>query len=190
MVDTDVIVVLGNRLQSHRIHKELKGRADTAISLYSILTSQGETNTLLLLSGGMANQKIIISEAEIMKEYCIENQIPYDDIIIEAQSLDTIGNAFFTRKIIDSMQGVTNIYVVSSCYHMERVEYIFNMCYGHNFNMNFNYCHPFNNMLSIKSEMISLELARNFFRNVTPGNIDVIWKKLLTKHKLYMNFNK
>lgn len=98
-------------------------------------------SVLLLMSGGISNPKIPISEAELMRQYCIENGIYKDNIIVEDNSLDTIGNAFFTRKIIDAIPNISDIYVISSCYHMNRAKYIFINCYGeHGYNLNFNYC--------------------------------------------------
>jgi len=78
---------------------------DTAISLYhELLNTKENIYVLLLLSGGISNQDVPISEAEVMRKYCVDNQIPEDKTIMENESLDTIGNAFFTRNIADSVK--------------------------------------------------------------------------------------
>ena len=55
-----------------------------------------------------------------MKDYCIANGIPEASIILEEKSLDTIGNGVFCAMIVHGKYLPEVIYVVSSCYHMER----------------------------------------------------------------------
>lgn len=188
LTNNTIIVVLGNRLESYKIHEELKGRMDTAISLYnSLLTHLKNTDTVLLLtSGGISNLDVPISEAELMKEYCIKHKINKNCVITETNSLDTIGNAFFTRKIIDTISNVSDVYIISSCYHMNRTKYIFYECYGKDkYDLIFDYCFFYEKPNVSEKEEKSLNQSRAFFNTINPGDIGAIEKKLFTAHRLY-----
>jgi len=174
-----VVIVLGNRISGQKIHAELKGRMDVAIQLF-----RDKNANYLILSGGKTNPSIDLSEAEVMKDYALMKVIPSEAIILEENSMDTIGNAYFTRKIVDKIKCL-DIYVISSCYHMKRVKFIFEMCYGENYNMFFNYCFPFHNQNAEKKEKDSIKLAKDFFKNIMPGDLDKIEKRLFSIHALY-----
>ena len=161
---------------------------DTAISLYhELLNTKENIYVLLLLSGGISNQDVPISEAEVMRKYCVDNQIPEDKTIMENESLDTIGNAFFTRNIADSIKNVTSIYVVSSCYHMQRAKYIFGMCYGAKYKLHFKNCNLYSKIRVDVKEKSSLMLAYDFFKDIDVGDVGAIEKRLFTYHKLYVS---
>lgn len=173
------VIILGNRLRSTWIHPELKGRMDVGIKVFKDTSAK-----YLILSGGKTNPLVNLSEAEVMKDYALMKGIPPEAIILEQNSMDTIGNAYFTRKIIDKL-GCFDIYVVSSCYHMRRAKFIFEMCYGKNYNMFFDYCFPFRNQNAEKKEKDSIKFAKDLFRNITPGDLDEIEKRLFSIHTLY-----
>ncbi len=152
---------------------------DVGIKLFKELPAK-----YLILSGGKTNPHIELSEAEVMRKYMLEREISPERIILEESSMDTIGNAYFTRKIVDNL-GCSEIYVVSSCYHMRRVKFIFEMCYGKNYNMFFEYCFLYQNPDAEKKETESLRLAREFFKNIIPGDLNEIEKRLFSIHRLY-----
>lgn len=186
MGDTKIIIVLGHRLKTDFIHLELKGRMDEAINVYqNVLNLENKRNIVFILSGGKTKNSIQFSEAEVMMEYCKDNSISTDKIIKETKSLDTIGNAVFTRQIVDDMKDISEIFVVSSCYHMNRVRYIFDMVFGTNYQMNYDYCHLTNEYGIGDKENTSLELAHNFFKNIVHGDIKFIEKHLFTIHECY-----
>ena len=176
---TSVVIILGNRLHRARIHNELKGRMDVGINVF-----RDKDAKYLIVSGGKTNPSVNLSEAEVMRNYAIMRGIPPEEIILEQNSMDTIGNAYFTRKIVDKI-GCADIYVVSSCYHVERVKFIFEMSYGKDYNMFFNYCFPFHSLDAEKKEKDSIKLAEDFFRNITPGDLYEIKKRLFSIHPLY-----
>jgi len=56
--------------------------------------------------------------------------IPWDSILEENVSLDTIGNAYFSRVMhIDPLE-ITDITIVTSDFHMERTRLIFNKVFS------------------------------------------------------------
>lgn len=186
MTSGNAIVVLGNRLKSENIHSELKGRMEVAIALRRrLLNNQNNIKIFMILSGGVSNHDVPLSEAEVMRRYCIANGVPDDEAILEPRSLDTVGNALFTRRIVDSIKSVDTIYVVSSCYHTERIKYIFGMSYGDKYDLNFDHCHLSENPKPPEKERASLARARDFFAEILPGDAAAIEEKLFSEHDLY-----
>lgn len=186
MTGTRIIIVLGHRLKTEFIHPELKGRMDEAINVYqNIFNLNNKNNIVFILSGGKTQNTVQLSEADVMMEYCKDNNISTNKIIKETESLDTIGNAVFTRKIVDDLKEISDIFVVSSCYHMDRVRYIFDMVFGSNYQINYDNCHPSNEHGIGDKEKTSLELAQKFFKNVVPGDIEFIERHLFAIHECY-----
>lgn len=186
MAGTTIIIVLGHRLKTDFIHPELKGRMDEAINIYqNVLNLDNKNSIVFILSGGKTQNSVQLSEAEVMMEYCKGNNISANKIIKETESLDTIGNAVFTRKIVDDLKEISEIFVVSSCYHMNRVRYIFDMVFGSNYQIYYDNCHPSNERGIGDKEKMSLELAQNFFKNIVPGEIKFIERRLSAIHKCY-----
>ena len=176
-----LVIVLGNKLLSPQIHQELKGRMDIGIKVL-----KKKPADYLILSGGKSNPQVKYAECEIMRDYAIESGISIEKIMLDYDALDTIGNAYFTRKLLDRLENDSIIiYVVSSCYHMERVKFIFEMCYKNRYNLNFDYCYPSKNAETHKKEERSIESSKIFFYNLVPGDVKEIEKRLFTLHKLY-----
>lgn len=172
----DLIIVLGSRINGTEIHQELKGRLDVAINIYS-------SSSRLLLSGGITNPALHRSEAQMMKEYCLAKGIPESSIIVEEKALDTIGNGVFCAMEVQGRFLPQIIYVVSSCYHMGRSEYIFLKCFGPGYRFDFTNCYNFDRRDI--NEVDSMELARRFFSGISDGDIESIKQRLFTMHHLY-----
>ena len=67
-----------------------------------------------------------VSEAVAMKEYYMSISIqPYKEVFVENSSFDTIGSAFFLRKMFQFVLVNEEVIVVTSDFHRERTEYIF-----------------------------------------------------------------
>lgn len=173
----ELIIVLGSRINGNEIHDELKGRLDVAIKLFN-------SNSRLLLSGGITNHELNRSEARFMMDYCVANGIPESAIILEQKALDTIGNGVFCAMEIQGKYLPQVIYVVSSCYHMPRSEYIFQKCFGPGYRFDFTHCFTFERPDIMENE--SMELARHFFSGILDGDIEAIKERLFTMHTLYM----
>ncbi|MCX7738345.1 MAG: YdcF family protein [Hydrogenothermaceae bacterium] len=108
----DVIVVLGG------------GSYNTGVltddSLKRLLTGfilQKQLNIPIILSGGSAI--INLPESEVMKSVLIELGVDRSQIFTDVSSRDTLGNAFFTKKICQS-KGFRRVILVTSAYHMPR----------------------------------------------------------------------
>ena len=177
MMSETAVIVLGRKETSDDPEDyELKGRIRIGIEVL-----QRYDGDYLILSGGKTSSRI--PECEIMAKYAIGLGVDSARIVKECHSLDTIGNGYFTRKLIDSLKNVKSVCVVSSCYHMPRVKYVFEMCFGNNKKMDFNHCFEFG--FSQDSEKRKMEITRKFFDGVTAGDIDEIKARIYSKHNLY-----
>ena len=172
----NLIVVLGSRINGSEIHQELKGRLDVGISIM-------DPDSKIMLSGGLTNIRLDKTEAKVMKDYCLSRGVKESQIILEENSLDTIGNGFFTLEEVMKLPKPNLIQVVSSCYHMKRSEYIFRKCYGERYNLCFNNCYQFDR--DDIDEVSSMEMAKQFFSGIRDGDIATISSRIHSMHELY-----
>lgn len=166
-----ITVVLGKPQEDG---EELRKRVDKGCKVF-----KEENCEYLVLSGGKVNPEASNPEATLMEEYV--EDIPSEKVILEDRSKGTIGNAYFTRKILESHNIDTGqIFVVTSCYHSGRGKYIFDQVFE-NSEVNTFHCVEFDNPQAEKEEKESLIMAENFFKNISPGNMEGIRYKLEEK---------
>lgn len=110
---TQNLIVLGAKIEGDQPSIFLKARLDKAVLRFK----QGGIN-YIIVSGGKSNKEQI-SEAEAMKNYLLEQNIPQNQILLEDQSRNTQENIANSKKIIDQM-GLTNIGIVSNDFHLRR----------------------------------------------------------------------
>ena len=176
-------LVLGVKPLSDNIDLEddLRGRVDIAIKMLN-----DKVVSQLIFSGGITNSGINKSEADMMYDYAVSKGVDKSLLIKEDKALDTVGNAYFTRLILDKMNDSIHLYAITSCPHVKRSKYIFDMVMGSKYKVNFDQCLDFNNEAnSPEHEKKSLAMAEKFFEGVMPGDMDEISYRLFTFHKYY-----
>lgn len=112
-----VVIILGNRLNDD-------GSLSTIGKERLKLASEIEQTfhpDYYILSGGLANEKAGITEAEAMYNYLLEKHqnVPgfnKDKFILEKESLSTVGNAKYSVPLAKEL-GAEIIIVCSSAYH-------------------------------------------------------------------------
>jgi len=172
-----VVIVLGYNCNC----EEIVGRVETGIAVFRKIKAD-----YIVFSGGATLPNTTTTEAKFMAEYAIKRKIDKSRIILEEESLDTIGNAYFSRKILEKLNIKPElVVVVSSCYHMKRVRYIFTKVFGRSSNLVFEYCFSVNNRKMAELEEKKLKRALNFFQNLEDGDLSAIEEKLFTQHELY-----
>lgn len=114
----DVILVLGCDVQGTEPGPFLRARLDEAIKIY-----EGGGVNFILVSGGQGKREKI-AEADAMKNYLIQNNIPADKIIAENQSKDTIQNIRNSKLILESFNFERNPLIISNDYHLRRINFI------------------------------------------------------------------
>lgn len=178
----DTGIVLSHRLvKPGRLSPETIDRTDEAIRLY--LDGQLKSITL---SGGMADPEFKITHAQAMANYT-HSRIGSAKLYLENISLDTVGQAFFTKQKVVLPRGLESVLVISSDYHMERVKAIFGKIYDPNFQVGYHEIPALREDIKEmkENEETSLAVFKNMFGEVTPGDDGTILRILLSKHPFY-----
>jgi len=110
---SDVILVLGCRINGEYPSLSLQYRLDKALELYE----QGY-GKVLLVSGGQGPDEIM-PEARLMKEYLMSHGVEEANILVEDRSSSTYENIEFSKKIMDE-KGYRSAVVVTSDFHIYR----------------------------------------------------------------------
>ena len=110
-----VAVVLGNRMNDDGTPSTtMLNRMQLVLQAYQKLCPDK-----IILSGGLANKKAGITEAQFMYDYLASRGIPADVLHKEENSLTTQQNAQFSVPMAKDM-GATDIVVITSAEHMSR----------------------------------------------------------------------
>lgn len=173
------VVVLGCRQDSIEVRPELQGRMDVGID--ALQRTDSET---LVVSGGWTNPDVPFAECDAMARYAIENGVDPEDVVLEDRARDTVGNAYFTRLLLDGID-VSTVHVVSSCYHMERAAFLFEQCFGREYYVRTADCYRASDPAPERLEREKLEYAREFFDSVMTGDVAAIRERLVEDHPLY-----
>lgn len=110
-----VAVVLGNRLNDDGTPTELMlKRMQLTLEMYVKFNPDK-----IILSGGLANKKAGLTEAQFMHKYLVEKGLPTDVLVEENNSLTTAQNAQFSVPMALEM-GADELVVVTTAEHMSR----------------------------------------------------------------------
>lgn len=110
-----IAVILGNRINvDGSLTDTMLLRLELTLKLYKELAPDK-----IILSGGIANPKVNISESQAMYDYLLDKDIPREILIQEDKSLTTRQNAIFSAKILKDLQ-VTEVILCSSREHINR----------------------------------------------------------------------
>ena len=103
--DKDYIIILGCAICSDGTPTPLlRGRIDRAIAFESEQFSKSGKHAFFVPSGGQGSDEVI-SEAESMKRYLMEQGIPEERILKEDKSVNTYQNMAFSKKVIEKDAG-------------------------------------------------------------------------------------
>ncbi|MBF4691542.1 ElyC/SanA/YdcF family protein [Fusibacter ferrireducens] len=111
----DYAVVLGAGLIGDQVSERLKIRLDTA---YHTLK---DNEVPIVVSGGKGDDELI-SEAEAMKRYLVEQGISASRIILEDQSTSTYENLKFSKALMPEERNA--VLIITSDFHMYRAKMI------------------------------------------------------------------
>ncbi|MDT2827277.1 YdcF family protein [Enterococcus viikkiensis] len=99
--DQDFIIILGAGLiDGRKVTPLLAQRINRGIQFYQQQLKETLSAPKLLMSGGQGPDEKV-PEAVAMQEYAIEQGIPIEDILLEAQSTNTLENMKFSKEIMD-----------------------------------------------------------------------------------------
>ncbi|MEK6945620.1 MAG: pseudaminic acid synthase [Nanoarchaeota archaeon] len=119
----DVAIVLGHELKKEnsklKLSEQTKERVDLGIDL---LTNKKVEK--LIMSGGHKDFGLGYGKsiAEVMKEYAISQGVNEKNILLEENSLDTIGQLLFCKICIIKPLKIKKIAIITHEYHHDRVK--------------------------------------------------------------------
>ncbi|MEK7616707.1 MAG: YdcF family protein [Patescibacteria group bacterium] len=119
-----VIICLSGGLEvQDKIPLRVKARLDTAYDLYM----NGDFVAVITTSKGTYRDPIPHSttEAEAGKMYLLGRGLTENQLFVEENSMDTVGNAFFLRVALLDRKGWTEPTIVTNEFHMLKARYIF-----------------------------------------------------------------
>ena len=118
--DKDFVIVLGSKIKGDgTLTPLLKGRVDKAIDFGKNQKEKTNKDIIYIPSGGKGNDEII-SEAEAMKKYLIEQGVKSENVIIENKASNTLENMKFSKNIIDEINKNAKIVFSTTNYHVFR----------------------------------------------------------------------
>ncbi len=131
------VVVLGGGIKDGKLPLQAKKRLDKAIKI-----SETRDIDRFLVCGKYSfltdkNDLPEKTEAEIMKEYLLNEGVDSNKIFTEKESMDTISNAYYAKTEYFLPQNETEGIIITSEYHIPRVKYIFEKIFGNKFDLKF-----------------------------------------------------
>ncbi|WP_254769309.1 YdcF family protein [Salinilacihabitans rarus] len=176
-----VVVTLGHRLAGDAIHPHLRARVDAGITAVRETTASA-----LVFTGGHTNPAVPRAECEVMREYALERGVDPDRIVVEDRALDTVGNGYFSRRLVDDLdRTVDSLFLVTADYHVPRSRYVFEQCFGTERRIDTSYAVSTATSPECPAERRSFRSARRFFDSISPGDVEAIERRLITNHECY-----
>ena len=116
----DFIIILGCKIgKDGKPLPLLRGRIDRALDFYRKQLDTAGRQARFIPSGGKGSDEVM-SEAECMKNYLVENGIDESLIFPETRSTTTLENMKFSKKIADAHKENANILFSTTNYHIFR----------------------------------------------------------------------
>lgn len=132
----DAIVVLGGGITKDGILSDVSTkRAEKGVKLFQELKARA-----LIFSGRWSLTYKFIpnrTEAQAFKELAIKLGVEQPKILLEEESLDTLGNAYFVKKKILEPKEWKQLLIVTSDFHVKRTSFAFKKVLGSEYKMDF-----------------------------------------------------
>jgi len=128
----EAIIVLGHESDKEKLSDLCIKRLEKALEIYS------KKEVSIIFSGGHSLKSKLEgpSEAALMNKYALQKGVNPKNIILEENSRDTQGNAYFTKQIIKK-KGWKRILVITSDFHILKTKFLFDFIYGPKFKISY-----------------------------------------------------
>lgn len=182
----NAIFVLANLMDRYgQLNDDSKARLELAVGLVRDIPS-----ACLITSGWnyRADSEIMIADA--MANYAQKKYgIAPHRIVRDICARDTVGDAVFVKRNIIEHSDIREITIVSSSYHLPRVQEIFEFVFFQKYRLQFIGTQFDHAQGRQESEAASLDAFRSTFAGIPPGNTEMIYKRLISDHPLYNGKN-
>ena len=132
----DAIIVFGGGVNvDGSLNESSRVRVDKAVELW-----RHHEAPLIVLSGAWSfslAEKPPRTEAAAMAEYAEQCGCPRRALLLEEESKDTIGNAYFVKMRVAQPRGWKRLCVVAASHHIPRVEHICQQIFGPDYALHF-----------------------------------------------------
>ncbi|MDC0990233.1 YdcF family protein [Gammaproteobacteria bacterium] len=174
-----ILIVLSHLMNKDgSLKAESIARADKAIEIFH----KYKIN-LVLTIGWPYRKDTHIPIALAFKKYFLSKGIHEDCIKSDINSRDTVGDAIFSKINVVDQYNISNIYVVTSDYHVIRTKYIFETVMSRNIEVIGCPCSDDKDI--IKNEESSLKAFKETFLNTDFNSNNSIIKTLQMNHPFY-----
>ena len=187
----DAIIILGGGINKDgNLPKIPKERVEKGVEIW-----KGGSAKKIIVSGKYGfwldelKQVPPKTEAAAMRDYALLLGVQAEDVILEEDSKDTIGNAYFVKVNILEKNNWRNIVVVTSDYHLTRTEFIFNLVLGKEYNVEYiPVQHHFtaeDRASREKIEAKTIEVLKHIMGDIEIGDTNAVKNALFDKHPGY-----
>lgn len=119
-LDKDYIIILGCQIRKDgTLTNLLKSRVDRAIEFSKMQRDKTGKDIVFVPSGGQGSDEVI-SEADAMKNYLLQQGIKEENILVENKSKNTFENVKFSKKLIQDKCKDAKIVFSTTNYHVFR----------------------------------------------------------------------
>ncbi len=177
----DCVIVLANEMsQDGTLNDESDARISVAASF--VLNRQSDC---LICCGWAYRPDTNLTIAEALKRKASTLGVDPDKILCETKSRDTVGDAFFTKRMMVESRKWSEILVVTSDYHVERTRKVFELFYGEEFSIEVVGAGEFDSHEKQEAERKSLLAFEATFEGVRSGDDKALQRRLIENHPFY-----
>mgnify|MGYP006291507095 CR=1 FL=1 len=178
-------IVLANLMRENgELNAETAARVDLAAQI-----EKSERSNLILLCGWPYRSDSDIAIADAMRGYLLSKYPAFSQKSrCQRLSRDTVGDAVFSRILLDTLTGGLTtrlVNVITSDYHVNRSREIFEFVFGRTCSVSVSGVPGFQCDDSAAKEADSIAAFRNTFSNTLPGDLDSIFSALRNSHPFY-----
>tara|TARA_B100000035_G_scaffold72540_1_gene59893 strand:- start:23018 stop:23605 length:588 start_codon:yes stop_codon:yes gene_type:complete len=119
------------------------------------------------------------------KNYLVKENLPSNKIFTDINSRDTVGDAIFSRLFIEEKKFFKKIYIVSSDYHIKRVQIIFKKIISNKYSLEFFSSKSKTKIQKIKEEKSSTKAFFQTFKKEDFKSLNTLLLKLASQHPYY-----
>lgn len=109
-------------------------------------------------------------------------------ILVDINSRDTVGDAFFTKTNLIEKKGLQRLCVVTSDYHVARADLIFKFIFGTEYDITVIGCNTGRSQEKSLREELSIVAFKTTFKNAEAGNNNSLFNAIIENHPYYNGF--